>query len=59
MVTTLSGFTAGLICAFGSHPMDTMVSKVYARDTIGKKLPVVLKEIYAEIGFRGLWKGLT
>ncbi len=37
-VTFFSGFLAGIICAIGSHPMDTMVSKVYAADTTGKGL---------------------
>ncbi len=43
MVTSVSGFTAGLICAVGSHPMDTMVSKIYASNERGKGLFTLMK----------------
>jgi hypothetical protein len=39
--------------------MDTMVSKIYAHNTTGKKFLFVIKEIYKEIGFNGLWKGIS
>lgn len=38
-VTTGAGFSAGVICATVSHPMDTMVSKIYAAEnTAGKSM---------------------
>jgi solute carrier family 25 phosphate transporter 3 len=57
MVTFMSGYWAGIFCAIVSHPADTMVSILNKRsssDPIGKQV----KEIYAEIGPKGLWNGL-
>ena len=51
MITFLSGYWAGIFCAIVSHPADTMVS-------IMNKKGGTAGEIYAEIGFNGLWKGL-
>jgi len=51
MITFLSGYWAGIFCAIVSHPADTMVS-------IMNKKGGTAGEIYNEIGFSGLWKGL-
>ena len=57
MVTFLSGYWAGIFCALVSHPADTMVSilnKRSSNDPVGQQV----RNIYAEIGFKGLWNGL-
>lgn len=57
MVTFLSGYWAGIFCAIVSHPADTMVSilnKKSGNEPTGQKI----KQIYGEIGFKGLWNGL-
>jgi len=57
MVTFMSGYIAGVFCAVVSHPADTMVSILNKRKSdapTGQQI----KEIYGEIGFPGLWKGL-
>lgn len=57
MITFLSGYWAGIFCALVSHPSDTMVSIINKRgspDPVGQQV----REIYGEIGFGGLWKGL-
>ena len=51
MITFASGYLAGIFCAIVSHPADTMVS-------IMNKTGQGAGEIYADIGFNGLWKGL-
>jgi len=51
MITFMSGYWAGIFCAIVSHPADTMVS-------IMNKRGGSAGEIYREIGFSGLWKGL-
>jgi solute carrier family 25 phosphate transporter 3 len=59
MVTFMSGYIAGVFCAIVSHPADTMVSILNKRtNTTGASTGQQVKEIYAEIGFPGLWKGL-
>jgi len=50
-ITFLSGYWAGIFCAIVSHPADTMVS-------IMNKSGGSAGEIYARIGFNGLWSGL-
>merc|ERR1711965_229903 len=50
-ITFASGYTAGVICAIVSHPADTMVS-------IMNKTGKSAGEIYSDVGFNGLWKGL-
>lgn len=50
-VTFASGYLAGIFCAIVSHPADTMVS-------IMNKTGQGAGEIYKDIGFNGLWKGL-
>lgn len=57
MVTFMSGYIAGVFCAIVSHPADTMVSILNKRAGGGSAMSQV-KEIYGEIGFGGLWKGL-
>lgn len=57
MITFMSGYIAGVFCAIVSHPADTMVSILNKRvsdEPTGKQV----REIYGEIGFNGLWKGL-
>jgi len=51
MVTFMSGYIAGVFCAVVSHPADTMVS-------IMNKTGQSAGEIYKDVGFNGLWKGL-
>uniref|UniRef100_A0A7S3MSK1 Uncharacterized protein n=1 Tax=Favella ehrenbergii TaxID=182087 RepID=A0A7S3MSK1_9SPIT len=51
MITFMSGYFAGIFCAIVSHPADTMVS-------IMNKKGGTAGEIYKDIGFNGLWKGL-
>jgi len=56
-ITFMSGYIAGVFCAIVSHPADTMVSKLNQKKTTAGVLASV-KEIYGEIGFMGLWRGL-
>lgn len=61
-VTFLSGYWSGIFCALVSHPADTMVSKINnLKDVEGEKLGALQKcsRIYADIGFKGLWNGLS
>jgi solute carrier family 25 phosphate transporter 3 len=57
-VTFLSGYWAGIFCAIVSHPADTMVSKL---NKVKSTEPVMtsVKKIYGELGFSGLWRGLS
>jgi solute carrier family 25 phosphate transporter 3 len=57
LITFLSGYWAGIFCAIVSHPADTMVSILNKRDSNAPTGQQV-KEIYSEIGFKGLWNGL-
>ncbi len=57
-ITFASGYIAGVLCAIVSHPADTMVSKLNNIKTEGSTGNAV-KTIYKEIGFAGLWRGLT
>merc|ERR1712048_1500936 len=57
MVTFMSGYIAGVFCAIVSHPADTMVSILNKRESSASTGQQV-KEIYSEIGFKGLWNGL-
>lgn len=56
-VTFMSGYIAGVFCAIVSHPADTMVSILNKR-TSSEGTGAQVKQIYGEIGFNGLWKGL-
>ncbi len=59
-ITFLSGYFAGIFCAIISHPADTMVSKL---NNVKSDVPVstmtAVKKIYGDIGFKGLWSGLS
>ena len=57
MITFLSGYWAGIFCAIVSHPADTMVSILNKRSS-NESTMVQVKEIYGDIGFKGLWNGL-
>jgi solute carrier family 25 phosphate transporter 3 len=57
-VTFMSGYIAGVFCAIISHPADTMVSILNKRTGSTKSTGAQVSEIYADIGFAGLWKGL-
>jgi len=56
-VTFASGYIAGVLCAIVSQPADTMVSKLNNAKTSGGSVDA-MKEIYSQIGFSGLWRGL-
>lgn len=56
-VSFLGGYIAGVFCAIVSHPADVMVSKLNAKTTDGSQ-PTV-GGIYKQIGFPGLWTGLS
>ena len=59
MITFLSGYWAGIFCAIVSHPADTMVSILNKRaDSDGASTGQKVRQIYSEIGFKGLWNGL-
>jgi len=60
-ITFLSGYFAGIFCAIVSHPADTMVSKLNNVKSDGEKTSIgkAVGKIYADIGFAGLWRGLT
>lgn len=58
VVSFASGYMAGVICALVSHPADTIVSKLNNVKT-ESGVSAAVKQIYKEIGFRGLWNGLT
>jgi solute carrier family 25 phosphate transporter 3 len=59
-VTFLSGYFAGIFCAIISHPADTMVSKLNNAKSDGNtSVGAAVSKIYADIGFAGLWRGLT
>jgi solute carrier family 25 phosphate transporter 3 len=58
-VTFASGYIAGVLCALVSQPADTMVSKLNnAQKVEGQTNMDAMKQIYAQIGFSGLWRGL-
>jgi solute carrier family 25 phosphate transporter 3 len=59
-ITFLSGYFAGIFCAIVSHPADTMVSKLNNVKSEEKvSIGTAVSKIYADIGFAGLWRGLT
>ena len=57
-VTFLSGYWAGIFCAVVSHPADTIVSKLNSSKSEGSTM-IKIKEIFKELGFRGIWRGLA
>lgn len=58
-ITFASGYLAGIFCAIVSHPADTMVSKIYSKSAEPGSVGEKMSKIYSEIGFKGLWGGLT
>lgn len=58
-ITFASGYLAGIFCAIVSHPADTMVSKLYSQGKGEGSVGSKVSAIYKEIGFKGLWAGLT
>jgi solute carrier family 25 phosphate transporter 3 len=58
MITFMSGYLAGIFCAIVSHPADTMVSILNKRGKSEAGTGAQVREIYGEIGFPGLWKGV-
>jgi len=56
-ITFASGYIAGVLCALVSQPADTMVSKLNSFKGSGSNLDA-MKQIYSQIGFSGLWRGL-
>jgi solute carrier family 25 phosphate transporter 3 len=59
-VTFASGYLAGIFCAIVSHPADTMVSKLNKQKSDQPvSIGTAVSKIYLEIGFKGLWAGLT
>jgi solute carrier family 25 (mitochondrial phosphate transporter), member 3 len=64
LVALLAGYVAGTLCAVVSQPADVVVSKLTAAQggegdgkRQGKKLNWLA--VIKEIGFRGMWKGLS
>lgn len=58
LITFLSGYWAGIFCAIVSHPADVMVS-ILNKSKSNEPTLTQVKRIYGEIGFGGLWNGLT
>lgn len=58
-VSFLGGYIAGVGCAVVSHPADVMVSKLNADRKAGESAVAAISRIYGNIGFTGLWNGLT
>jgi len=58
-ITFASGYMAGILCAIASHPADTMVSILNKKGSApGVSTSQQVKQIYSEIGFKGLWVGM-
>jgi len=58
-ITFASGYIAGVLCALVSQPADTMVSKLNnIQKVAGQTNMDAMKQIYGQIGFSGLWRGL-
>ena len=58
-VSFAGGYIAGIGCAVVSHPADVMVSKLNADRKAGEGAGKALTRIYGNIGFMGLWNGLS
>lgn len=58
-VSFTGGYLAGILCAIISHPADVMVSKINNEKKGGQSMMQASKRIYGQIGFMGLWTGLT
>ena len=57
MMTFLSGYIAGVICAIVSHPADSLFTAYNKKKTDGAFFAEI-KKIHAEMPPGGLWKGL-
>jgi len=58
-ISFMSGYVAGSICCVVSNPADMIVSKVNSvRSERDVKLMQVMRQIYSDVGFFGLWRGL-
>ena len=57
MITFISGYWAGIFCAVVSHPADVMVS-ILNKKSSSAPVGQQVREIYSDIGFKGLWNGL-
>jgi solute carrier family 25 phosphate transporter 3 len=58
-ISFAGGYIAGIFCALVSHPADVMVSKLNADRKAGESAMTAVSRIYGNIGFVGLWNGLT
>ncbi|MCJ1240925.1 hypothetical protein MMC14_008929 [Varicellaria rhodocarpa] len=58
-VSFMGGYIAGIGCAAVSHPADVMVSKLNADRQAGESAGKAMGRIYSNIGFMGLWNGLS
>ena len=59
-ITFLSGYISGIFCCVVSNPADTIISKFNQNKTSSKVgLINSIRDIYNEIGFFGLWRGLS
>lgn len=61
VVALLAGYVAGTLCAIVSQPADVVVSRLTAAqgETRGSEKKHTWWTVVNEIGFRGLWKGLS
>jgi solute carrier family 25 phosphate transporter 3 len=59
-VTFVSGYISGIFCCLVSNPADTIVSKINANKLFSNKnIFTSVRIIYNDIGFFGLWRGLS
>lgn len=58
LMTFLSGYIAGVVCAVVSHPADSLFTAYNKKKTEGAFMEEI-KKIYAEMPPGGLWKGLV
>lgn len=57
-VTIVCGTIAGVLSAIASHPPDVMLSRINAMEGQGLSNAQLLKKVYGELGWRGMWLGL-
>lgn len=57
LITFISGYFAGIVCAIVSHPADTLFTAYNKQETKGAFMPEA-KRLYSEMPSMGLWKGL-
>lgn len=58
-ISCLGGYIAGIFCTVVSHPADTLVSKINEERLPQETVRDATSRIYREIGFNGLWTGIT